>query len=195
MYVCIYIYTHTYTYIFIYMTLTHGMTFWGPELHTSNLQNPGQTRKLGRNSHAITLSLTQTWYEILVARILQNPFCYKLATSRCTVRKHGAEHCPYVNTCFWRFRYSALTLVQAQNSAAHSVHLQTLLQNHRVYFYTDACRVFQMHNPLLRLWALGSAWVGTSFETHRGWLDGCSSWVCRLDFAGPNFWAPLKFST
>ena len=58
LYVRIYIYSHTYTYIFIYMTLTHGMTFWAPEFHTSNLQNPGQ--KLGRNSHAITLSLSHT---------------------------------------------------------------------------------------------------------------------------------------
>jgi len=56
--VCVYIYSHTYTCIFVYMTLTHGMTFWAPEFHTSNLQNPEQ--KLGRNSHAITLSLSYT---------------------------------------------------------------------------------------------------------------------------------------
>ena len=31
---------------------------------------------------------------------------------------NGAKLCPHVNTCFWRFRYSALPLVQAQNSAA-----------------------------------------------------------------------------
>jgi len=81
MYVCIYTYTHTCTYIFIYMTLTHGMTFWAPEFHTSNLYNPGQ--KFACNNR---LSLTQTWNEILADRILQNPFCYKLATCVCTVR-------------------------------------------------------------------------------------------------------------
>jgi len=26
-------------------------------------------------------------------------------------------------------------------------------------------------------------------------IKGCCSWVVRFDFAGPNFWAPLKFST
>jgi len=64
--------------------------------------------------------------------------------------------------------------------------------------------VSQLHNPPLRLWALGSAWVRTLFEVDRSiaeiegfssFLVGCSSWVFKFDFAGPIFWALLKFST
>jgi len=51
--------------------------------------------------------------------------------------------------------------------------------------------MFQLNNPPLRLWALGSAWVRTSFEVDRSIaeIEGCSS-VALLGFA--NLISPVQ---
>ena len=49
---------------------------------------------------------------------------------------------------------------------------QTLLLVWWLSWVCHACWVFHLHNPPLRLWALGSVWVRTSFEVDRGLFDG-----------------------
>jgi len=115
-YICIYIYRYiylymhkhiciymdsVYTYILIYMTLTQEMTFWTPEFHTSNLQNPGQ--KLGFNSHAITLSLSHTnmewnlgWQDFTKPILLTNSLFRGVRNSKRRTKHADGSNLPHV---------------------------------------------------------------------------------------------------